>query len=152
MQYDPATKRFYIDQDTAEVLKGREREFAALQAALSLAENGCTCRAEERDAARTQAESFKRRLIEAEDQRAAMHRRLIQAECDRERTYQENRILTHLWTGLRDKVKALPKSDMTIGAWHDLQDFVKDQSHTDGRESNSANQPPNAAPTMVGPR
>jgi hypothetical protein len=137
MQFDPATRRFYIDQDTAEVLKGREREFAALRAALTLAENGCACRVEERDAARAQAEAFKRRLIEAEDQRAEMHRRLVQAECDRERTYQENRILTQLWCGLRDKVRALPKSDMTIGCWHDLQDFVKNQSHTFGRESNA---------------
>lgn len=63
----------------------------------------------------------------------AMFRRAAQADADRERTYQENRILTMLWCGLRDKVKLLPKSDMTIGSWHDLQDFVKNLSHTDGR-------------------
>ena len=110
---------------------------SALKASLEVAEAGCICRAEERDSARAQAENFKRRLIEAEDQRAEMHRRMTQAECDRERTYQENRILTQLWCALRDKVKSLPKSDMTIGGWHDLQDFIKNQFHTDGLASNA---------------
>lgn len=107
-----------------------------LAADLEISVAGCICRAEERDSARAQAENFKRRLIETEDQRAEMHRRMVQAECDRERTYRENRILTQLWCALREKVKALPKSDMTIGGWHNLQDFVKNQSHTDGLASN----------------
>lgn len=79
-----------------------------------------------------------------------MFRRAAQADADRERTYHENRILTALWCGLRDKVRALPKSDMTIGCWHELQDFVKNQSHTDGLASNSTDQPRDAAPTVLG--
>ena len=58
--------------------------------------------------------------------------RAAQADADRERTYQENKILTRLWCELRDKVKSLPKADMTIGAWHDLQDFIKSQAHGGG--------------------
>lgn len=131
------------------MFKNAQSEIERLKNELHLAECGCASRVEERDLACAAAESYKRRLIEAEDQRAEMHRRMAQAECDRERTYKENRILTALWCGLRDKVKALPKSDMTIGCWHELQDFIKNQSHTQDLRPNPSDQRAGASPAPM---
>ena len=97
MAYDPATRRFYMDEDVCTRMEKSVSEYADML--------------RQRDAAMAYA---------------------AHANADRESTYQENRILTRLWCDLREKVKALPKADMTIGAWHDLQDFIKSQAHGGG--------------------
>lgn len=61
-------------------VKPNEVEDSPFNHGLSLYANGAHCRMEERDSARNERESYKRRLIEAQDSLAVHHRRADQAE------------------------------------------------------------------------